>query len=105
MINEGMYAESPAMQEMKDNPVQEVQSLMDSGYTMDEASKECMNRFRKDSRYAHDDEFVLSIVLKAQKITWNPCGTREEVENLGAIIHTELNEYFKRISERSWNGN
>ena len=37
------------MQEMKDNPVQEVQSLMDSGYTMDEASKECMNRFRKDS--------------------------------------------------------
>ena len=27
MINEGMYAESPAMQEMKDNLVQEVQSL------------------------------------------------------------------------------
>ena len=52
MLQEGMYAESPAMQEMKSNLVQEVQSLMDSGYTMDEASKECMNKFRKDSRYS-----------------------------------------------------
>ena len=76
----------PAMQEMKDNPVQEVQSLMDSGYTMDEASKECMNRFRKDSRYAHDDEFVLIHSFKSPKrLHGIPCGTREEVENLGAI--------------------
>ncbi len=95
MINEGMYAESPAMQEMKDNLVQEVQSLMDSGYTMDEASKECMNRFRKDSRYAYDDEFVLPIVLKAANdYMESSCGTREEVENLGAITDTELNEYL-----------
>ena len=68
---------------------------MDSGYTMDEASKECMNRFRKDSRYAHDDEFVLPIVLKAAKdYMESSCGTREEVENLGAITDTELNEYL-----------
>ena len=93
MINEGMYAESPNARNER-QLVQEVQSLMDSGYTMDEASKECMNRFRKDSRYAHDDEFVLPIVLKAAKdYMESSCGTREEVENLGAIIHTELNEY------------
>lgn len=74
MLQEGMYAESPAMQEMKNNLVQEVQNLMDSGYTMDEASKECMNKFRKDSRYAYDDEFVLPIVLKAAKDYMESCG-------------------------------
>lgn len=77
MLQEGMYAESPAMQEMKNNLVQEVQRLMDSGYTMDEASKECMNKFRKDSRYAYDDEFVLPIVLKAAKDYMESCGMRE----------------------------
>ncbi len=95
MINEGMYAESPAMQEMKNNLVQEVQRLMDSGYTMDEASKQCMNNFRQDSRYAHDDEFVLPIVLKAAKdYMESSCGTREDIEDLGTITDTELNEYL-----------
>ena len=43
-----------------------VPQLMDSGYTVDEASKECMNRYRQDNRFVHDDEHV-PIVLKAAK--------------------------------------
>ena len=65
MLEEGLYADSPAVAGMKEELYATVQNLMDSGYTMDEASKECMNKFRKDSRYAYDDEFVLPIVLKA----------------------------------------
>ena len=61
-----MYAESPAMQKCR-YEYETVKALMDSGYTVDEASKECMNKFRQDPRYAYDDEFVLPIVLKAAK--------------------------------------
>lgn len=98
MLKEGMYAESPAMQEMKSSLVQEVQSLMDSGYTMDEASKECMNKFRKDSRYAYDDEFVLPIVLKAAKDYMESCGMKES-EAL-VFPETDINEFlFKEMAK------
>jgi hypothetical protein len=89
MLESGMYAESPAMKEMKGMLVASVQSLMDSGYTVDEASKECMNRFRQDSRFAYDDEFVLPIVLKAAK-DYYESGCNEELE----IPQTELNEFL-----------
>ena len=98
MLKEEMYAESPAMQEMKNSLVQEVQSLMDSGYTMDEASKECMNKFRKDSRYAYDDEFVLPIVLKAAKDYMESCGMKES-EAL-VFPETDINEFlFKEMAK------
>jgi len=92
MLESGMYAESPAMKEMKGMLVASVQSLMDSGYTVDEASKECMNRFRQDSRFAYDDEFVLPIVLKAAKEYYeSSCGgSHESVE----MPQTELNEFL-----------
>mgnify|MGYP000099982578 FL=1 len=93
MINEGVYAESPAMQEMKSGIVSEVKALMDGGYTMDEASKECMNKFRKDSRYAHDDEFVLPIVLKAAKDYMEACSSMSE-EVAEAFPETDINEYL-----------
>ena len=93
MINEGVYAESPAMQEMKAGITTEVKELMDSGYTMDEASKECMNKFRKDSRYAHDDEFVLPIVLKAAKDYMESCSSMSE-EVAEAFPETDINEYL-----------
>ena len=93
MINEGVYAESPAMQEMKAGIVSEVKALMDGGYTMDEASKECMNKFRKDSRYAHDDEFVLPIVLKAAKDYMEACSSMSE-EVAEAFPETDINEYL-----------
>ena len=93
MINEGVYAESPAIQEMKAGIVSEVKALMDGGYTMDEASKECMNKFRKDSRYAHDDEFVLPIVLKAAKDYMEACSSMSE-EVAEAFPETDINEYL-----------
>jgi len=93
MINEGVYAESPAMQEMKAGITTEVKDLMDGGYTMDEASKECMNKFRKDSRYAHDDEFVLPIVLKAAKDYMEACSSMSE-EVAEAFPETDINEYL-----------
>jgi hypothetical protein len=67
MLNEGQYAKSPKHDEMKETLYASVRELMDSGYTVDEASSECMNRFRQDSRFAYDDEYVLPIVIKAAK--------------------------------------
>jgi len=67
MINEGMYAESPRYMEMKSMIADSVCQLMDSGYTMDEAVAECMNRYRMDSRFAYDDEHVMPIIITAAK--------------------------------------
>lgn len=67
MMESGMYAESPAYNKMCGYVNETVKDLMDSGYTAEEACSECMNRYRQDSRYAYDDEFVLPIVLRAAK--------------------------------------
>lgn len=67
MISEGMYAKSPAHEAMCSMVKETVRSLMDSGYTMDEAVSECMNRYRMDNRYAYDDEYVMPIVITAAK--------------------------------------
>jgi hypothetical protein len=94
MLVEGNYAESPKYLEMKDMITANVQELMDSGYTTEEASAECMNRFRQDSRFAHDDEHVLPIVITAAKqYHESSCGTHESLEEL--VISgpsTDLNE-------------
>ena len=74
MLSEGMYAESPKYNEMKQMISASVQELMDGGYTMDEACSESMNRFRKDPRWAYDDEHVLPMVLKAAKEYMEACG-------------------------------
>lgn len=98
MISEGMYAESPAYESMCNEMRETVNRLMDSGYTMDEAASECMNRYRMDPRWAYDDEFVMPIVLKAAKDYMSECGMqREEVE--GAVMEmpqTDLNERLLR---------
>jgi arsenate reductase-like glutaredoxin family protein len=67
MLQEGMYAESPAFVEMKKMISDSVHQLMDSGYTDDEAVAECMNRYRMDNRYAYGDEYVLPMVITAAK--------------------------------------
>lgn len=67
MISEGMYAKSPAHEAMCSMVKETVHSLMDSGYTMDEAVGECMNRYRMDNRFAYDDEYVMPIVITAAK--------------------------------------
>ena len=92
MLAEGMYAESPAYMEMKQNLMASVKSLMDSGYTMEEASAECMNRYRMDPRYAFDDDHVKTIILKAAKdYMESSCGSRNEALE---EANTELNEYL-----------
>ena len=99
MLNEGMYAESPAYESMCNSLRETVQELMDSGYTMDEASKECMNRFRQDSRYAYDDDTVLPIVLMAAKDYYeSTCGSKSESLEEIAVEGptTDLNEYLLR---------
>ena len=99
MIAEGMYAESPAYKEMKEMLMASVKQLMDSGYTMDEASSECMNRYRQDSRFAYDDEHVLPIVIKAAKDYYeSSCASNESLEELAVEgPQTDLNE--KLLSE------
>lgn len=67
MLEEGMYAKSPVHEAMCEMIGETVRNLMDSGYTMDEAVGECMNRYRMDNRFAYDDEYVMPIVITAAK--------------------------------------
>lgn len=104
MINEGMYAESPAYMAMKEMLESTVRKLMDSGYTMDEAVGECMNRYRMDTRFAYDDDHVMPIVITAAKNYMDECGSMkyeavEEVqENVPA--KTDLDEkLLKALAE------
>ncbi len=81
MLNEGMYAESPAYHAMKEMIESTVRSLMDSGYTMDEATGECMNRYRMDNRFAYDDGHVMPIVITAAKKYMDECGGMYEADD------------------------
>jgi len=97
MLNEGMYAESPAYESMCEMLRETVKELMDAGYTTDEASSECMNRFRQDSRYAHEDGIVLPIIIKAAKDYYeSSCGSKSESLEEIAVDgpNTDLNEYL-----------
>ena len=98
MINEGYYAESPKYKEMKEMITASVQELMDSGYTMDEACNECMNRFRMDNRFAYDDEHVLPIVIKASKDYMEACSgmVNASIEEDSVSPQTDLNEFLLR---------
>jgi hypothetical protein len=98
MINEGMYADSPAHSEMKEMINASVCNLMDSGYTMDEACGECMNQYRMDSRFAYDDEHVMPIILSAAKDYMESCGMKHEsIEEEGEYIpETDLNDSLLR---------
>ena len=98
MLSEGVYAEGTAYESMCNEVKQSVQTLMDSGYTVDEASKECMNKFRMDPRYAYDDEFILPIVLKAAKDYYESCGGKHEsVEtDVQPLPETDLSEVLFR---------
>jgi hypothetical protein len=93
MLNEGMYAESPAYKGMKEMVCASVEELMDSGYTMDEACGEVMNRYRMDNRFAYDDQHVLPIVIKAAKDYMESCGMKHEsVEEEVVTPETDLSE-------------
>lgn len=92
MIAEGMYAKSPAHEAMCEMIRETVRSLMDSGYTMDEAASECMNRYRMDNRFAYDDEYVLPIVITASKEYMEQCSMGEGLAGgtMGATIGDKI---------------
>ena len=94
MLEEGVYADSPALEGMRQELNAEVQNLMDGGYTVDEACAECMNRYRQDPRYAYDDQFVLPIVIKAAKAYESSCN-RESIES--DINEPVLRELAKEV--------
>ena len=98
MLGEGMYAESPAYESMCNEVRQTVQELMDGGYTDEEACSECMNRFRKDSRYAYDDQVIMPLVLKAAKDYMESCMSEDSAmdEALEEFVspETDLTEYL-----------
>jgi hypothetical protein len=100
MINEGMYAESPAYHAMKEMIEGTVRQLMDSGYTMEEATSECMNRYRMDNRFAYDDEHVMPIVLTAAKNYMDECSMSEKVDTSGQgapkFPSTDINDVIIR---------
>jgi hypothetical protein len=91
MLAEGMYAESPAYMEMKGMISDSVRQLMDSGYTMDEACTECMNRYRMDNRFAYDDETAKTIVIKAAKEYMDECGSGAVMASAEGV-DSDLNE-------------
>ena len=63
---------------MKEELYATVQNLMDSGYTMDEASKECMNKFRKDSDMHTMMNLFYPTVLKVPQDYMESCGSTHE---------------------------
>jgi len=104
MINEGMYAESPAYMAMKEMLESTVRKLMDSGYDMDEAVSECMNRYRMDNRFAYDDDHVMPIVITAAKNYMDECSGMkyEAVEEVQETVpaKTDLDEkLLKALAE------
>tara|TARA_B100001105_G_scaffold252943_1_gene245537 strand:+ start:1633 stop:2832 length:1200 start_codon:yes stop_codon:yes gene_type:complete len=94
MLAEGYYAESPKYTEMKDMLNASIEGLMDSGYTMDEACGECMNRYRMDNRFAFDDEHVLPIIIKAAKQYMESFSSNDE-----AIQETQTDLNDRLLSE------
>ena len=99
MIKEGMYAKSPVHEAMCEMIKETIRNLMDSGYTMDEACGECMNRYRMDNRFAYDDEYVMPIVITAAKGYMEECsGMAYEAvdEMVNETPNTDLSEVLLR---------
>lgn len=87
MLAEGMYAESPSYKAMKREMVEKVRTLMDKGYSDEEACAECMNQYRADSRYVFDEAHVKGIVQQAAKDFIDECMYEGEDDSLdGELI-------------------
>ena len=96
MLNEGMYAESPAYEEMKQGLYAEVQKLMDGGCDKSEAVSQCMHNYRKNPMYSYSDEHVLPMIIMAAKDYYEAhCNTKEAVEEDSIEeSNTALNEFL-----------
>jgi hypothetical protein len=99
MISEGMYAESQRCREMRTMLSDSVCSLMDSGYSLDEAVAECMNRYRMNPELAFPDEYVLPMVLTAAKSYMKQC---ESMNSATVFPSTDLNHILLRELAREY---
>ena len=88
-----MYAKSPVHEAMCEMIRETVRNLMDSGYTMDEASSECMNRYRMDDRFAYDDEYVMPIVITAAK---------DYMEENSGMAYKAVDEMVNEAPDTGW---
>lgn len=93
MLKESAYVESAAYEAMCSRLGEQTRALLDSGYTVDEACSESLNRYRMDPSCAWDDEHAKTIIIKAAKDYVEACGNKHESVN---IPETDLNEYLLR---------
>lgn len=101
MLKEGMYAESPAYNEMKEMINASAKDLLDSGYNREEACSECMNRFRMDNRFAHDDSEILPMIVDAIQQYMSDCEPGDSngmdgIDGMGEPADSGLNELVVR---------
>ena len=82
MLEEGMYAESPAYEAMCNEVKERVRALMDSGCTVEEAASQCMNEYRRDDRWCYDDATVLpQIELACEEYMQETAESKNAVED------------------------
>lgn len=90
MLSESMYAESPAYESMCNEVKTRVRELMDSGYTTTEAASQCMNEYRKDSRWCYDDAVIMPVVEMACEEYVHECSeSKMDLENVVAEVSVE----------------
>ena len=97
MLEEGMYAESPAYEAMCNEVKERVCTLMDSGCTNEEAVSQCMNEYRKDNRWCYEDAVVLPVIEMACEEYMRSCSKdKMEVEAavMGEEADTDLNPHL-----------
>jgi hypothetical protein len=84
MLDEGVYADSPAYESMCNEIKERVKTLMDSGCTNEEAASQCMNEYRKDGRYAYEDAVIMPMVEMACEDYMRSCA--EDKMDLNAVV-------------------
>lgn len=90
MLQEGMYAKSPAYEAMCGSINERVRELMDGGCSDEEACQMCMHDYRADSGKRWPDDIVMPIVLKAAKDYVEECGMKYE----SVMPETDLNQHL-----------
>jgi hypothetical protein len=90
MLNEGMYPESRAYNELKEKIKLKCSELMDKGYTQEEACSECMNQVRLDASHCYEDSVTKPMVMAACMEYVESCGNKHE--SLSVLPETDINE-------------
>jgi hypothetical protein len=92
MLNEGMYPESRAYNELKEKIKLKCSELMDKGYTQEEACSECMNQVRLDASHCYEDSVTKPMVMAACMEYVESCGATHEGAYESVLPETDINE-------------